>query len=131
MPEYKTEPRPARWAPDPRPVVELRDEGYVIRGKSCQNCGHYFSVPPRLCRLCRGELVDRYFGPTGIVWSSTVVRIPAARTTTPYVLAYVDLVEGPRILAHVEAATRRQATGQLVELTGKTPDGDPLVRPTA
>jgi uncharacterized OB-fold protein len=123
--------KPGRTTPDPRPAVERQGQRFVIRGKHCLNCGHHFAVPPELCRLCHAEAVDAHFGPGGTVWASTVVWISAAGRNTPYTLAYIDLASGPRILAHVDDAGGRLFSGQRVELTGQTPDGDPLVRPIA
>lgn len=66
------------------------------------------------------------FGPDGVVWSSTVVRIATPGRTPPYVVAYVDLSDALRVLAHVDAIERVGA-GTVVELVGVTPAGDPLV----
>jgi hypothetical protein len=40
-----------------------------------------------------------------VVWSSTVVRVPLPGYDPPYRLAYVDLCDGPRILARVAVGT--------------------------
>jgi uncharacterized OB-fold protein len=59
------------------------------------------------------------------VWSATVVRVPVPGRTPPYVLAYVDLDEGPRVLAHV-AGTDATAPpiGSTVHVCGVGADGD-------
>ena len=72
------------------------------------------------------------FGPSGTVWSSTVVRVPVPGRTPPYGLAYVDLDNGPRVLAHVadtgtDAGTERVPPGTRVTIVGETLDGDVLV----
>ncbi|WP_369413861.1 Zn-ribbon domain-containing OB-fold protein [Aeromicrobium wangtongii] len=54
-----------------------------------------------VCAACGGEVVPAKFGPSGTVYASTVVRIAVGNRTPPYALAYVDLDDGPRILAHV------------------------------
>lgn len=67
------------------------------------------------------------FGPAGTVWSSTVVRVPVPDRTPPYVMAYVDLDDGPRVLAHVAMAqgeAQRIPVGTRVELTASTDQGD-------
>lgn len=76
------------------------------------------------------------FGPSGTVWSSTVVRVPVPGRTPPYGLAYVDLDNGPRVLAHVadpgtdtgtDPGTERVPPGTRVTIVGETLDGDVLV----
>ena len=72
------------------------------------------------------------FGPSGTVWSSTVVRVPVPGRTPPYGLAYVDLDNGPRVLAHVadagtDTGTERVPPGTRVTIVGETLDGDVLV----
>jgi uncharacterized OB-fold protein len=70
------------------------------------------------------------FGPAGTVFASTVVRIRVGDRVPPYALAYVDLDDGPRILAHVSDEPG-QATppdvGEHVLLCGVTSTGDPMV----
>jgi len=43
------------------------------------------------------------YGPGGTVWSWTRVNITVPGWEPPYVLAYVDLEQGPRILVHLPA----------------------------
>jgi uncharacterized OB-fold protein len=54
------------------------------------------------------------------------VRVPVPGRTPPYGLAYVDLDDGPRILAH---APGTPDVGARVRLAPKTPDGDLAVTP--
>ena len=82
------------------------------------------------CPLCGGRPEAATFGPAGSVWSSTVVRVAVPGRTPPYGLAYVDLEDGPRVLAHVDPgadAAERLTPGTRVRLSGATPDGDVLV----
>jgi uncharacterized protein len=71
--------------------------------------------PPRCARCFAAVTTDR-FGPTGTVWSSTVVRIAVPGRTPPYTLAYVDLHNGPRVLAEVLDTTERVEVGTSVTL---------------
>ena len=83
---------------DPRPKLE----GVRIRGARCRACGYPTSPPAPWCPACQKvEQNDEAFGPSGVVWSSTIVHIPVGRWKPPYGLAYVDLDDGPRILAHL------------------------------
>lgn len=109
--------------------VAWRDARPVVTGTSCLRCGARFPFEPRECRACRGELVVTEFGPEGTVWAGTVVRIGAAGRATAYALAYVDLADGPRVLAHVETSgpPRRIPAGRQALLSGVNDFGDLLV----
>lgn len=87
--------------PDPRPQVDTHEGPPVVLGAACRSCGHPMATPRPVCAACGGEVVQAKFGPAGTVYASTVVRIAVGDRTPPYALAYVDLDDGPRILAHV------------------------------
>jgi uncharacterized protein len=73
----------------------------------CRACGHRFWYPRPFCPRCRSRDVVAVRHPgDGTVYSYTVVRKNPSPTAppTPYVLAYVELTDGPRILAVVHAA---------------------------
>jgi hypothetical protein len=63
------------------------------------------------------------------VFSSTTVHVALPGRTAPYVLAYVDLDAGPRILVHVTAGAASASPGDRVQVVGTTAEGDPLVAP--
>ena len=67
------------------------------------------------------------FGPKGTVFSSTVLRIPLPGRTPPFTLAYVDVDDGPRILAHVDGSDEAPVPGSRVALSGWNEHGDPVV----
>jgi uncharacterized protein len=86
---------------DPRPVVVAGRAGEgLIDGRRCTACAEPTAFAWPACPACGGPVEPARFGPGGTVWSATVVRIPVADRTPPYALAYVDLDEGPRVLAH-------------------------------
>ena len=68
------------------------------------------------------------FGPAGTVWASTVVRVALPERAAPYGLAYVDLDDGPRVLATVDGSTQApiQVGSRVVLWPG--PDDDLTVR---
>lgn len=118
--------------PDPRPAVVGADASRGIVGRRCASCAHPLLWAPPRCPECGGEPQEAVFGPSGTVWSSTVVRVPVPGRTPPYGLAYVDLDDGPRVLAHVadagaETGTERVPPGTRVTIVGETLDGDVLV----
>ena len=114
---------------DPRPQV--RD--HVVQGSRCANCGYQMAVQPPRCPVCSEEPMEvAEFGPGGTVFASTVLRIPVPGRTPPYRLAYVDLDDGPRILAHATGADDGPLVpGARVRIVGRTDDGDPLVEEAA
>ncbi|MGB6059222.1 MAG: OB-fold domain-containing protein [Microthrixaceae bacterium] len=66
------------------------------------------------------------FGPLGTVFSSTVLRVPVADRVPPLAFAYVDMDDGPRILAHVDTQQALRPD-QVAKLVGWTEQGDPLI----
>ena len=119
---------------DPRPrIVAAPDGAGVVAGVRCtdhERCPGRAAFDWPACPSCGGTVEPAEFGPGGTVWSSTVVRIQVPGRTPPYALAYVDLDDGPRLLAHVRQPAGdvdRVAPGTPVELVGTTDAGDPLV----
>lgn len=102
----------------------------MVAGVRCQACAEPVAYAWPACPACGGPVVPAEFGPTGVVWSATVVRIPVAGRTPPYALAYVDLDDGPRLLAHVPGDAA-PAIGARVRLRTDAPGGDPQVQPLA
>ncbi len=115
--------------PDPRARTVEREGRHFVLGMACAACGHKTAVRVPWCPRCQSETTERAFGPDGTVWSATVVHIKVADRQPPYALAYVDLDEGPRVLAHVSTA-RPPAVGSRVRLTAPTPEGDIQVEPS-
>ena len=113
-------------APDPRPLVAHRDAGWVVVGSRCSACGYPSAYRRPRCPLCAASNVEAEHGPEGVVWSSTVVRIPIPGREPPYALAYVDLTEGPRMLAHLDGE-RALSIGTRTKIVGLTETGDILV----
>lgn len=69
----------------------------------CANCGHNQLYPRAVCSRCGGAgLALRDACGLGQVYAATVVhRAPHPAFSPPYVVALVDLAEGPRILGGV------------------------------
>lgn len=113
-------------AVDPRPRSELDADGtWRLAGLRCPGCAAVSAhVWPR-CPACGGPVERASFGPGGTVWSSTVVRIPVAGREPPVALAYVDLDDGPRVLAHAPLGPDAPPVGSRVVLVAPTAAGDP------
>jgi uncharacterized OB-fold protein len=104
--------------------MNLDADGRVL-GQRCRTCGHTTVQPCHRCPKCGGEVAGASFGPTGEVWSSTVVRIPIPGRQPPFGLAYVDLDDGPRVLAHVPGGgDTALPVGSRVSISSISRDGD-------
>lgn len=109
---------------DPRPEIYCTADGeWVVVGRRCRSCAEPVAYSWPRCPACGSEVEPAQFGPRGTVWSSTVVRIAVPGHTPPYALAYVDLENGPRVLAHV-TGEESAPIGGLVRLTGSSDAGD-------
>jgi len=100
-------------APLPRPVPDISvetkpfwdatlEERLLIGG--CNTCDGYYWYPRQFCPLC-GSLDTRWHEASGegTVYSYTVVRrdVGDYAKSTPFVLAYVELAEGPRLISNL------------------------------
>jgi hypothetical protein len=113
---------------DPRPRLAQGLDGYAIVGTRCTDCGHPSVATAPRCPRCGGESFPAPFGPAGAIWSTTTIHVASGDLAAPYTLAYVDLDDGPRVLAHVQdgpAVAPRVA--ERVRLVGVTARGDPQV----
>lgn len=87
------------------PVADSRPflvEGRVA-GSRCTSC-RYPSAQRGLpwCPVCYAQIVDDTFSAEGIAWSSVTVAIPVNDRPAPFSLAFVDLDDGPRVLARLD-----------------------------
>lgn len=80
-------------------------ERYRLSGSACENCKTNYFPTRKICPKCRrkGKVVLRQFSGKGKVYSFTEVSSGPAgfELESPYVLAIVELAEGPRITAQV------------------------------
>jgi uncharacterized protein len=113
---------------DPRPRVIRDGSVFLVEGRTCDTCGYRSLGNPPRCPSCRCTSVSpALFGPGGLVWAATTIRIASPGRTPPYRLAYVDIDEGPRVLVHLASDDESlPLPGSRVWLAGSTGDGDPL-----
>ena len=98
----------------PRPAPEItghaapfwaaaRDGRLVIQ--HCPACGHYQHYPRPWCTNCLRENPEFVESPgVGTIYTFTVIRrapLPAFAARVPYVLAFVDLDEGVRLVTNI------------------------------
>lgn len=81
----------------------LREGRLLI--KQCEDCGKSHFYPRLLCPHCHSDRVDwAQASGDGEIYTYTVARRPAGpafKADLPYVVALVQLDEGPRIMTHI------------------------------
>lgn len=112
----------------PIPLPHGIDEEYWVATldgrlliQHCDECGHTQFYPRVLCTNC-GELEPHYVESEGIgtVYAYTVCHVPGEpgfADRTPYVVAVVELEEGPRLLALVDGDADDISIGTPVSVT--------------
>ena len=102
MSDPKPKPAPG---PDPEtePYWRAAHEGRLLVQR-CRSCGNHQLYPRWRCLRCRGEVEWVDASGRGTVYSFTVIRQNFSRSfkhLIPYVVALVDLEEGPRLMTNV------------------------------
>ncbi|MGW4587830.1 Zn-ribbon domain-containing OB-fold protein [Amycolatopsis thermoflava] len=105
-----------------------------LLGSRCDRCATVSFPAREFCPGCRAVegIRETELSPAGTVYSFTVVRQAPPGVEVPYVLAYIDLPEGVRVLAQISGvAPEDVAIGLPVHLelttTGQDADGADLV----
>ena len=102
----------AKELENPRPIADWETRGYwegAGRGElvlqRCKACGTVQHRPRALCVTCLKSEIEHFVASgRGVVYTFTVTeqnQVPPFRDAVPYVLAYVELEEGPRLLTNV------------------------------
>ena len=93
--------------PDAGPYWDAANEERLTLQR-CAACGTHRFFPRPLCPECGADAVDWIDASgDGIVHSFTIVHrapTPAFRAHVPYVVALIDLVEGPRMMTNIIGA---------------------------
>ncbi|MGH7919688.1 MAG: Zn-ribbon domain-containing OB-fold protein [Candidatus Dormibacteraceae bacterium] len=113
-------PQPRFPEPDTAPFWEATREGRLTY-QVCRGCGGVVFYPRAHCTHCTSlELDLRISAGRGTVYTFTVIRQhghPFFRGRVPYVVAFIDVDEGFRMLAEVLAPDPAEVrVGQRVEL---------------
>ena len=102
--ERPPKPRPAPVAdPDSAPYWSAAHDGRLVV-QHCLVCGAHQLYARDRCRVCRGRVEWVDASGRGTVYSFTVIRQNYSRPFRdwiPYVVALVDLEEGPRVMTNV------------------------------
>jgi hypothetical protein len=109
MSEEATDQRPPK--PRPAPIPDADTEPYLtaaLEGRMvvqrCKACGHAQLYGRALCTACGGEVEWVAASGRGTVASFTIIRQNHSRPwrdMLPYVVALVDLEEGPRVMTNI------------------------------
>lgn len=77
--------------------------GPRLLGSVCRTCDQKMLGRRFVCSHCMGsDLEESLFGPSGTLYSYTVIRV-SPRFSGPQPMGYVDLDEGVRVLALIDA----------------------------
>ena len=110
-------PLPNRAEPDTGPFWAATKQ-HRLTYQVCGSCGEIVFHPRRHCTGCLGtDLRWHDSAGGGTVYSYTVIRQagqPYFRSRLPYVLGFIDLDEGFRLLAEIDAAPDAVQVGQRV-----------------
>ena len=111
----------------PEADYRARVEDGVVVGGRCPACGYATAPATPRCPSCGGAVQTPVgFAPAGTVWGATILHLPVGDRLPPYGLAYVDVLDGPRVLAVFDAQAPL-AVGARVTLSQT---GDDLVAAT-
>ena len=118
--------------PETAPFWAATAEGRLLLAR-CDGCGVTIWYPRGICPQCHATATSWYEGSgRGRIYSFTVVRRGEGpyREAAPYVLAYVELDEGPRVMTNiVEADPSTLEIDQAVEVVfHDTGEGNALAR---
>jgi len=74
-----------------------------LPGLKCRDCGTVFTPPNGVCVNCSGRsLVSADLIPRGTIRTFTVIRVSPEGFTPPYIVAMVELEDGPFVLGNLE-----------------------------
>ena len=96
----------------PLPVVDAESRPFWDAAKAhkfvlqqCADCSRYIYYPRVVCPHCFGERIEwKDASGEGTIYSFTVARRgagPAFKEDAPYVVALIDLKEGPRMMSNI------------------------------
>ncbi len=126
-------PRPT---PETQPYWDGCREGRLLLQR-CTGCGAHQFYPRTLCVHCEGDGLEWVQASgRGRIRSFTVVRRPVSKAyaaQTPYIVALIELAEGPTMMSNVvDCAPEEAAIGLPVEVTFEQWSADvtiPMFRP--
>ena len=93
-----------------------------ITAYACQQCDWTDFQPAPKCPRCRGDLRQSTFAGTGRIATFTVIRYPPKgfENQAPYVVAIIDIENGPRVVGRVSGSGDEVRIGSAVALKSNT-----------
>lgn len=93
-------------------MVELRG----IKGSSCPKCNWSDIFAVDVCPRCQSQVKEASFSGRGKVVTFTVIRYPPEgfEKEAPYVVAFIDLENGPRVIGRIVEESEDLQIGQAV-----------------
>jgi hypothetical protein len=86
-------------------------------GLRCGSCGNITFPPKGLCRVCGSrDLAAADLKGRGVIRTFTVVRVAPEGFNPPYIVAMVELEEGPFVIGNLEGVSPDEAS---MDLMGK------------
>ena len=109
--------------PETQALWDAAQEGKLVLPK-CDSCGRVHWYPRSACPFCGGECTWIAASGKGRIYSYSVMRV----AKPPYVIAYVELEEGPKALTNiVDADPDEVAIDQPVTVAFEPTEGGPPV----
>jgi uncharacterized OB-fold protein len=112
-------------------LVELEGGTPHLIGGRCKDCGAISYPRADVCTKCLSDGVEAMrLSSHGTLYSYSVVHQAPKGWNVPYALGYVDLPEGVRVLAHLDAKKSELVIDGRMTLShgvvGSAADGTPL-----
>ena len=96
----------------PLPAIDVESSSFWQAAREhrleimrCRGCGKHFFYPRELCPFCHADAPERVTASgRGTIYTFTTARRPAGpafKADVPYVVALVELEEGPRMMTNI------------------------------
>jgi uncharacterized OB-fold protein len=101
-----------------------------LLGLECRQCGKLIVPPSAFCVDCGHKKLTKYsFITRGVIRTFTVIRVPPQGFTAPFVVALVELEEGPWIMGNLIDINTEEASldliGKKVKVASQKVPADP------
>jgi len=104
---------------------------YNLLGSKCGNCGQIFFPPEEICKDCHrkslGKMESTKLNGKGKIISYTIVHegMDSFKTQIPYVLAIIEMDEGPRLTAQIVDVPDIKGNEENTSIDSKNSDEKP------
>jgi len=89
-------------------------------GLKCNDCGAYTVPPMKVCMGCDSENMEIVkLSRNGEIKSFTVIHVPAEGFQAPYIVALIELEEGPWVTTNIIGLDAEKATMDIIGKKGR------------